>query len=117
MKRLAPIGPVSALVAMLVGGCALIDGGGDGGSSTFDVGDNALGESCRVVRAKENPLGSASTAGYGVFCGTWEEPSAQIFLAAAGGDAQPMAMATGGVWRTYLDGFFALPSATGDDHP
>ena len=67
------------------------------------AGTNQMGEPCRFESSKE-PLGNVFAGAYDVYCGTWQQPSGRIFVAAspAGPDALPR-LAVSSPWRVALD--------------
>jgi CHAT domain-containing protein len=69
------------------------------------LGKNASGESC-------NQLPGGAPNSVAIFCGTWQQPAAQI--QADGPMATPMSIATSGPWRQTIDLRFACdaPVAT-----
>lgn len=72
-------------------------------SGAFPVGENRIGEPCRVVspsKAVQLPQGVEARS---VACGKWEEPSARVFT--MGGGPGPVELAGSGWWRDRLDSF------------
>ncbi len=83
--------------------------GGVAGSATEGVslGANASGESC-------NQLPGSAPDTVAIFCGTWQQPAANIRTDGGAGAATPMGIATSGTWRDTIDLRFACdaPVAT-----
>jgi CHAT domain-containing protein len=65
-----------------------------------NAGQSLVGESCRYEQGTPDSAGGF-TAEYTLFCGRWEQPSAHVLEAAAGG-ADPAALAEAGPWHTSL---------------
>ena len=68
---------------------------------SFKVGENAIAETCRLV---SNPTATdleKKTSAYQIFCGEWEQPSAQLYRTVVSGDLTELAMIS--PWREQLD--------------
>lgn len=76
-----------------------------GAQAGTDVGQNKVGEACeyRPDALRDVDLDAKRT--YGVWCGTWRQPSGRIFEESETreGPSQLMQLATGSLWRSYLD--------------
>ncbi len=100
------VGFLLLLVAVSLSGCQMAKTGplAEGATGvTFKVGENAVGESCKVIGVEPLVESEEIRAVYNVFCGRWTEPSARIFRS-----AQPIAateMLSGGWWRGRLSDF------------
>ena len=89
-------------------GCAAIDDLA-GQRTAFPVGENTLGEACRVDLAPTDPQFPFLPGSYGVFCGGWEEPSAIIVRVR---DSRPAAeLAAAGPWHDRLQTLANCPEA------
>jgi CHAT domain-containing protein len=67
------------------------------------AGTNAVGEACRYEPV-QGALGAELARGYSVFCGTWQQPSGVVFVAArAAAVAELPTVALQSPWRTGLD--------------
>jgi CHAT domain-containing protein len=97
------------LTAVLLAGCqtAVAPGAGSDGVS-FKVGENAIGEACRVVSAAPDADLPQGVSAYQIFCGQWEQPSAAIYRTTD--TASALELATQGWWRTRLDTTFNCES-------
>ena len=93
----------AALAALLVAGCAGT-GGGNSAGEVLMVGDNAVGEPCRLAGGAGKAPGGMTRV-YKLLCGDWEEPSATLFAAKAD-DAEAR-----GWWNKRLDSFAACSPA------
>ncbi len=94
----------AAVLALLLAGCATSPGAApEKLSAAISVGDNLLGEACRLQPAPDEVVKGISASAYDIFCGRWEEPSGQVFRTADGG--APVELAKTGWWRERLDGF------------
>ncbi len=62
------------------------------------IGKNAVGEACTL-----QPTGDGATKGANVFCGTWQQPSAQIHEGGGSTAGQLVALATSSPWRVGID--------------
>jgi CHAT domain-containing protein len=71
------------------------------------TGKNQVGEDCEFRPDNAGTLDVNASRSYGVWCGSWQQPSAHIFEATQGQRAEGSltSLATAGVWRTYLDRF------------
>lgn len=106
--------PIAAFTAIcLLAGCAqplpsdyVVGGAGSKGHEGLSLGTNASGETCNQVQS-----GAASVD---VFCGTWQQPAAQVRGTESGAGDAPLAIATSGAWRDTIDLRFACgqPAAT-----
>ena len=69
------------------------------------VGNNQVGEACEYRPSTQRDVDLDAAHAFGVWCGTWRQPSARIFEATEkrDGAAQLMQLATASLWRTYLD--------------
>lgn len=90
----------SLLLLCLLSACAVpppeayVTGGGRGRpEQAVDLGANTVGEAC------VQSAGSGAAAD--IYCGSWQQPSARVRAAVAGGDLA--ALATSGSWRANLD--------------
>lgn len=101
LPRLAPL-----VLAALLAACdspppeAFVTGGRGPVAAARPVGQNAQGEPCVVQRAPTREADPQDARPYELFCGTWQQPSARLLLAAAG-DLD--ALVSGGPWRRGLD--------------
>jgi len=101
---LSPRWAATTLVAALAGCQALgIDSPGAPRGVSAGVGENLIGEPCRVVSAPDQAAPAGGQAAYNVFCGKWEQPSARIVRVDSSATAEQLA--TGGAWRERLDAF------------
>jgi len=104
---------LATLVALLLlTACGSVSSGQDRGAllAPVAIGDNLLGEACRVERARgdgsqERPEGPAGPTDaeeiYEIRCGAWEQPSAQIVRTTS---AAPLPeLPASGAWRDRLD--------------
>jgi CHAT domain-containing protein len=73
------------------------------------VGKNQAGEDCTFRADNVGSLDVAAKSAYGVWCGTWQQPSAHIFEMASGSAAPATlaGLAADSGWRRYLDQFLA----------
>ncbi len=68
------------------------------------AGTNQMGEPCRFEPSAD-ALGSAYSAAYNVYCGTWQQPSGRIFEGAGSAGAEPLQrLAVSSPWRVALNG-------------
>ena len=73
-----------------------------GRSATAAVlGKNSAGETCT-----SQPTGAVGTA-VAIYCGTWDQPSAEVTRGPAATEAALMRLATSGAWRAGIDARFA----------
>jgi len=78
-------------------------GEGSAKSQSQLAGTNQMGEACRFEPSADAP-GNAFSAAYNVFCGTWQQPSGRIFVAAAATGADQLArLAVSSPWRLALN--------------
>jgi len=103
LRHAAPL----ALALLAAGACAVpppeayvVGGRNFSPASARPVGDNAQGEPCVMQPARPREGDPAGARGFEIFCGAWQQPSARLFLAAAG---EPEALTAGGTWRQGLD--------------
>ena len=106
MGRFAGRLPLATLLALALAGCAVppstayVSGSRQGGPAVgLNLGQNASGEACTQQAHGE---GAAD-----VFCGTWQQPSAQVRSAGPAGPQALPQLATASAWRSELDGRFA----------
>jgi CHAT domain-containing protein len=99
--------PPALLLALAVAGCdvpppeAYVQGGqGFTPASARPVGPNAQGEPCVMQPGRPREGDPEGARGFEVFCGGWQQPSARLFLLAAG---DPAEIVSGGTWRRGLD--------------
>jgi CHAT domain-containing protein len=78
----------------------------------FGVGENLIGEPCRLINAPKETKLPETWSAYDIYCGTWEEPSAHIYRTTA--TTSEKELATSGIWRDRLDNFVNCqpPTAT-----
>jgi CHAT domain-containing protein len=76
-----------------------------GAQSGTDVGKNQVGEACEYRPDALRDVDLDAKRAYGVWCGTWRQPSGRIFEESETreGAGQLMQLATGSLWRSYLD--------------
>src|SRR5690242_11466327 len=69
------------------------------------VGNNQVGEACEYGTSTQRDVDLDAAHAFGVWCGTWRQPSARIFeeTEKRDGAAQLMQLATASLWRSYLD--------------
>jgi CHAT domain-containing protein len=103
---------LAGLALVALGGCgslppdALVS---DIASSTAQagtgVGNNQVGEACEYRPSTQRDVDLDAAHAFGVWCGTWRQPSGRIFEATEKreGAAQLMQLATASLWRSYLD--------------
>ena len=107
--------PIAALtVFCLLAGCSQPQpsdyaGGGAiaaNGPGGVDLGTNASGESCKQV--------ASGAASVNVFCGKWQQPSAEVRVGDLSATGNVIGLATAGPWRDAIDRRFACgnPVAT-----
>ncbi|MCU0838883.1 MAG: CHAT domain-containing protein [Rhodospirillales bacterium] len=103
-RRTFAVGLAAAALPALLAACATSPTANrDALPAAVSVGDNLLGEACRLQRAPDEVVKGSAASAYDIFCGTWEEPSGQVFRAADG--RAPVDIAKTGWWRERLDGF------------
>jgi CHAT domain-containing protein len=75
------------------------------GQAGTDVGKNQVGEACEYRPDALRDVDLDAKRAYGVWCGTWRQPSGRIFEESETheGAAQLMQLATASLWRSYLD--------------
>jgi CHAT domain-containing protein len=121
MRRLTALGYLAGLAALALAGCDTLPPGATiaGTQQTAaDVGKpagkNQVGEECEWRADNAKTLDVAASSAYGVWCGTWQQPSAHVFEAREGAGSSLAALATAGAWRAYLDQFLTCegPAAT-----
>jgi tetratricopeptide (TPR) repeat protein len=76
----------------------------------FDIGENLIGEPCRLINAPKATKLPETWAAYDVYCGAWEEPSAHIYSTTA--TTSEKELVTSGIWRERLDNFVNCQSPT-----
>lgn len=67
------------------------------------VGENVIGERCRLVNAPAETKLPETWSAYDVYCGDWEVPSAHIYSTTT--SASETELASSGVWRERLNNF------------
>jgi CHAT domain-containing protein len=109
MPKLPPILLVALLAACTVPPPSAYDQGqGAGGRSPTAtvLGRNTAGETCT-----SQPTGPGGSAGappsLAIYCGTWDQPSAEVTRGPPSTAAGLMALATAGPWRAGINGRFA----------
>jgi CHAT domain-containing protein len=95
---------------MMLAGCATPPpdayvGGAANGRAATALGQDASGEACNQL------LGGRPDAA-DVFCGTWQQPAAEVRGGPQGGVDALMALATSGPWRQALDQRFVCQAPT-----
>jgi CHAT domain-containing protein len=109
MRRL--IGPAIVLLVALFGaGCKTLPpealaGGNTAGAEVTAVGANQVGEPCQFQAGTLDDSDVGAARSYSVRCGSWQQPSGRVFIAAAA-PTSPAALATvaaQGLWRSYLN--------------
>jgi hypothetical protein len=75
-------------------------GGVASGTEGVSLGKNASGESC-------NQLPGNAPDAVAIFCGTWQQPAANVRTDGASDAATPMSIATSSAWRDAIDLRFA----------
>jgi len=120
----------SKQISRLVAGLALIALGGCGSlppsvlvsetsSATAQagtaVGKNQVGEACEYRPSSLRDVDLDAGRAFGVWCGTWRQPSGRLFEATEKRDgvAQLMQLATSSLWRSYLDQRATCTAPTG----
>jgi CHAT domain-containing protein len=88
-------------IALSVSGCQSKGTRKGEEGALFQVGQNAIGEPCRVQASVADAQAPAGVAAYNVLCGTWQQPSARIYRSAGPAAGQQV---TAGWWRDRLDG-------------
>jgi len=70
-----------------------------------EVGKNQVGETCEYRPSTQRDVDLDAAHAFGVWCGTWRQPSGRIFEETEkhDGAAQLMQLATASLWRSYLD--------------
>ena len=93
---------LALLTASLLGGCQTTLGPQISTKTvTIDVGQNQIGEPCKVSSAPSDKKVSGQQSAYWLFCGRWEEPSAHIVRAMD--MTSTTNLASRGAWRDGLD--------------
>ncbi len=69
------------------------------------VGKNQVGEACEYRPSTQRDVDIDAGRAFGVWCGTWRQPSGRIFEATEkrDGAAALMQLATSSLWRSYLN--------------
>ena len=69
------------------------------------VGKNQVGEACEYRAGSQRDVDLDAARAFGVWCGTWRQPSGRIFEATAtqDGAAALLQLASASLWRAYLD--------------
>ncbi|MBK8209087.1 MAG: hypothetical protein IPK78_03200 [Rhodospirillales bacterium] len=97
-KRLVRV--LELVPAALLAGCASLSG--ENPTATQSVGNNLVGEPCRTAPARTGTdLGEGATA-FELYCGRWEQPSAQMVRVSGKADDLRV-LSTQGAWRDQLD--------------
>ncbi len=90
--------------------------GGGGGETGKPVGNNQVGEACEYRPNSLRDVDLDAARAYGVWCGTWLQPSGRIYEATQqrSGAAQLTDVANTSLWRSYLNQRLtcAAPAAT-----
>jgi CHAT domain-containing protein len=73
------------------------------GGSSFNVGTNQIGESCKVVGGVAEPGLTGVLSMQNVMCGNWEKPSARVLVIRK--EKSAMELATSSPWRERLEMF------------
>ncbi len=104
MRRLA------ALLVLLLAGChvpppeAYVAGAAATARTGTPAGNDTKGEACTVQQAGTQPADLPVLGGQEIFCGGWGQPAARLQrLRGSNAPAQLDMLATGGLWRTWLD--------------
>ena len=104
VRRVAAALLFGAAVPAVLSGCQSLPTLGQRGTdAAFVVGENEIGETCRVWSAAPDPDVAQAGAVYDVFCGGWERPSARVYRVSGAGAITELA--TGGPWRERLERF------------
>ncbi|MCU0984873.1 MAG: CHAT domain-containing protein [Acetobacteraceae bacterium] len=97
---------VALAAAALLAACdvpppeAYVSGGRGPVAAAQPAGQNAQGEPCVIQPSRQREGDPEGARPYDLFCGTWQQPSARLLLAATG-DLD--ALVAGGAWRRGLD--------------
>ena len=92
-------------ITVLLCGCQTMDIAKSGSKGiNYGVGDNTIGESCRLVSAEPEAGLPPEVSVYQIFCGKWEQPSASVYRIKA--TKKPLEQANEGWWRSHLDTTF-----------
>src|SRR2546430_16616532 len=107
MRRL--VGPAVVVLAALCGaGCKTLPpealaGGNTIGAEVTAIGANQVGEPCQFQAGTLDDSDVGAARSYSVRCGSWQQPSGRVFIAAAPTSAAALAtVAAQGLWRGYL---------------
>ena len=79
--------------------------------AAVQLGDNTIGESCRLVGDVRAGPAPTVDAAFALYCGQWEEPSAHIVVAPGEG-VGAQGLISGSVWRSRLDAYAVCSKAT-----
>jgi CHAT domain-containing protein len=104
MRRLAVV------LSLLLASChvpppeAYVAGAAATARSGTPAGNDSKGEACMVQQAGTQPADLPVLGGQEIFCGGWGQPAARLQrLRGSNAPAQLDMLATGGLWRTWLD--------------